>query len=128
MVEQMLNPSSVMMACIEEIINKAINQIISEKKEYHFIGQPYALDMKDYDSENPSLSFSLDVYPVLVEKDTKWKKVKVTPYTTELTEEEITGTLDQLRSSYADFQDVAEVAEDVLTRIKITYLNGKEVV
>lgn len=127
MVEQMLNPGSIMMASIEEFINTAINQLLADKGNYHFIGQPYGLDMKDYDSEKSTLVFTLDVYPTLAEKDQKWKKVKPDAYSVVLTDEEVAATVDQLRSSYATFEDAAEVAEEVLTRVKMTYLNGKEV-
>lgn len=127
MVEQMLNPGSIMMASVEEFVNTAISKAIAEYPDYHFIGQPYALDMSQYESDKPSLSFTLDVYPALAEKDKKWQKVKKDAYKSELTQKEIDATVDQLRSSYAQFDDAAEVAEDVLTRVKLSFLKGKEV-
>ena len=126
MVEKMLNPGSLMMSCLEEFIHDAVNQVVADNKDQQRIGQPYKLSMEQYGDEQSdgSFSFTLDVYPTLHEKDTKWKKIKKDPYTNEMTQEDVDLTLTQLRSSYAQFEDADIVEEDVLTRVKIVYKNN----
>jgi trigger factor len=124
MVEQMLNPGAIMMASIEEFVNRGINEAIQAHPEYKWIGQPYNLDTSKYEDEkNPSLTWSLDVYPEVVVKDDKRKKIKKSAYSTEVTQSEVDATVEQLRSSYANFEDAAEIADEVLTRAKVTYLH-----
>lgn len=127
MVEQMVNPGTLMMAIIEELINDGIQQILSQYPDHKFIGQPYGLDTTHYNDEDKAfLKFSLDVYPDLVEKNKKWKDIKAVAYDTAVTQQEIDATVDQLRSSYANFDVAEEVVEGVLSRVKVTYLHKKE--
>ncbi len=124
MVEQMMNPGAITMASMEEFVNKGINQAIANHPDYRWIGQPYALDMSKYEDEkNPSLVFSLDVYPEVVQKDAKWEKIKKSAYSTDVAQSDVDATVEQLRSSYANFEDAAEIADEVLTRAKVTYLH-----
>jgi FKBP-type peptidyl-prolyl cis-trans isomerase (trigger factor) len=76
-------------------------------------------------TESGRLSFTLDVFPEVVEKNTAWKKHKAEKYSTEVTQEDINATLDQLRSSYAQFEDVDIVGTDSLMRLKVSYQNKK---
>ena len=73
------------------------------------------------DIQSPSLVFTLDVYPEVIQKDTKWEKIKKSPYNTDVTKDEIETTINQLRSSYATFEDVSAIDKEVLVRAKVTY-------
>ena len=122
MVEEMLNPGSVMMAVLEEVMNQAIQQVIEAHADKRWIWQAYGLNTDKYKDENESgiISFTLDVFPEVKEKNTSWKKHTAKPYSTEITQEEVNGTLDQLRSSYAQFDDVEIVDVQSLMRLKIS--------
>ncbi len=123
----MVDPNTVMMATLEEIMNQALQQVVESYKDYKWIGQAYNLNTKDYKDANESgkLSFSLDVFPEVVEKNVTWKKHKADKYSTVVTQEDIDATVDQLRSSYAQFEDVEIVDTESLMRLKVTYQNKK---
>lgn len=127
MVEEMLNPGAVMMAVLEELVNQAVKQTIETYPDNRWIGQVYGLNTSDYKDENQSgtISFSLDVFPEVVAKDKKWEKHTEKAYSTDLTEEEVQATLDQLRSSYAQFDDVDVVDAESLMRLKISHMDKK---
>ncbi len=127
MVEEMLNPGAVMMAVLEELVNQAVKQTIETYPDNRWIGQVYGLNTSDYKEENQSgtISFSLDIFPEVVAKDKKWEKHTEKAYSTDLTEEEVQATLDQLRSSYAQFDDVDVVDAESLMRLKISHMDKK---
>jgi trigger factor len=127
MVEEMLNPGAVMMAVLEEVMNQTIKQVIEAHADKRWIWQAYALNTNDYKDVNESgtISFSLDVFPEVVEKNVTWKKHTEKAYSTEVTKKEIDATLDQLRSSYAQFDDVDVVDKESLMRLKIIQQDKK---
>ena len=127
MVEEMLNPGSVMMAVLEEIVNQSVKQTIETYPDNRWIGQVYGLNTSEYkdDKETGTISFSLDTFPEVAIKDDKWKKHTQKAYSTEVTDEEVNATLDQLRSSYAQFDDVEVVDTESLMRLKISHMDKK---
>lgn len=127
MVEEMLNPASVMMAVLEEIVNQAVKQTIEAYPDNRWIWQVYGLDTAGYkeDTESGTISFHLDVFPEIVEKNATWKKHTEKAYSTEVTQAEVDATLDQLRSSYAQFDDVDVVDTESLMRLKISHMDKK---
>lgn len=127
MVEEMLNPGTVLMATLEEIINQAVKQTVESHPDVRWMGQVYGLDTNNYksDTESGTFLFYLDVFPEVTQKDDKWKKHTQKAYSTEVTQEEINATLDQLRSSYAQFDDVDVVEASSLMRLKVTYEDKK---
>jgi len=127
MVEEMLNPASVMMAVLEEIVNQAVKQTIDVYPDKRWIWQVYWLDTAGYkeDSESGTISFHLDVFPEIIEKNDKWKKHTEKAYSTEVTQAEVDATLDQLRSSYAQFDDVDVVDAESLMRLKLSHIDKK---
>lgn len=127
MVEEMVNPGSVIMAVLEEVMSDALKQVVESNPDHKWIGQAYNLNTNEYKDDNQSgiLSFSLDVFPEVTEKNANWKKEKPKAYSVEVTKEEINTTVDQLRSNYAQFDDVDVVDADSLMRIKMTHQDKK---
>ncbi len=127
MVEEMLNPGAVMMAVLEELMNQAIQQVVEAHAEKRWIWQAYGLNTNDYKDtdESGTISFSLDIFPEVIEKNDKWKKHTEKAYSTDVTQDEINGTVDQLRSSYAQFDDVEVVDTESLMRLKISHQDKK---
>ena len=125
MVEKLANPASIFMATMEDIVNEAIQQVVTANPDMRWIGQLYNLDTSNFKdmSEEGTVSFSLDVFPEIQQKNDSWKKQKVTPYDTKVTQEDINTAIDQLRSSSATFDDVEQVTESSLMRLKITFLD-----
>ena len=129
MVEKLANQATVFMATLEDLVNDAIQQIVTTYSDKRWIGQIYNLDTSDFKDEQTegTVSFSLDVFPEVTAKNDTWKKQKVEAYETKVTQEDIDATVDQLRSSYATFDDVDTVDESSLMRLKISFLDKKGV-
>ena len=127
MVEKLANPANIFMATLEDLVNNGIQQIINAHPDQRWIGQIYNLDTNNYKDENEDgvISFSLDVFPEVAVKNDDWKKQKTEQYTTEVTQDEMDNTIDQLRSSYASFDDVELVDTSSLMRLKIAFLDEK---
>ncbi len=125
MVEKLANPATVFMATMEDLVNGAIQQIITQTPDVRWIGQIYNLDTAHFKEQNEegTLSFTLDVFPEVITKNDTWTKEKVKAYTMEVTDEDVDTALDQLRSSYATFDDVDVVTDTSLMRLKITFLD-----
>lgn len=125
MVEKLANPANIFMASLEEIVNGAIQQIMEAHGDKRWIGQIYNLDTSKINNTNEEgvLSFHLDVFPEVQEKNDAWKRHKVEAYSTVVTDEDVSATVDQLRSSYATFDDVDAVTETSLMRLKVTFLD-----
>ena len=129
MVEKLANQATVFMATLEDLVNDAIQQIVTTYSDKRWIGQIYNLDTSEFKDEQTegTVSFSLDVFPEVTAKNDTWKKQKVEAYETKVTQEDIDATVDQLRSSYATFDDVDTVDESSLMRLKISFLDKKGV-
>lgn len=127
MVEEMVNPGSVVMAVLEEVMSDSLKYVVESHPDHKWIGQAYNLNTNDYkdDAQSGTLSFTLDVFPEVIEKNKDWKKEKPKAYTVDVTDEEVNMTLDQLRSNYAQFDDVDVVDADSLMRIKMTHQDKK---
>lgn len=127
MVEKLANPATIFMATMEDIVNEAIQQIVTAHPDMRWIGQIYNLDTSNFKdmSEEGTVSFALDVFPEIEQKNDAWKKEKVSAYSTEVTQEDIDTALDQLRSSSATFDDVEIVTATSLMRLKIAFLDKK---
>lgn len=67
----------------------------------------------------------MDVFPEVVVKNNKWESTKVKPYSVEVSQKDIDTTVDQLRSSYATFDDVEKVTKTSLMRLKIAFLDSE---
>lgn len=127
MVEKLANPATVFMATMEDLVNGAIQQIVTQHSDIRWIGQIYNMDTSDFKDENSdgTVSFSLDVFPEVIVKNDAWKKQAMEQYTTQVSADEIEKTVDQLRSSYATFDDVDVVDESSLMRLKISFVDKK---
>ena len=125
MVEETVGKWQIMMAGIEEFMQKAVQKVVMDHPEIKFIGEPYAFDMAQYDAAdkdgNFSLSFRLDVYPEIIVKNDTWKKDKTAPYSLDVTDTEIDETLNTIRSSYAEYEAMEVVDTDAMVRVKVAY-------
>lgn len=127
MVEKSVNPMDLWMTVLEDIVNSILKQAVDKYPDYKRLGQIHDLNTEKFgkEDEDGTISFELDVFPEVEVKDDKWKSVKVSEYTIELTDEEIQKTIDQLRSSYANFEDRELVDETSLMRLKTQHLDDK---
>ncbi len=125
LVEKKINQGTLFMWVLEHHVNNCIQQILEEHGDKKWIGQIYNLDTKDYGDQenNGTIVFTLDVFPEVKEKDKKRKNHTAKWFDPVVSDEDIQTALNQLRSSYAGFDDVPEVTATSLMRLKITFLD-----
>lgn len=117
MVEKQVQPEYLTMGIYEEVINHGIKKLLDENKEIRFIGNPY--DIKDVKKDDEvTFTFKLDVYPEVVVKNADWKKLSINAIDTQVTEQEIQQTIENLQRQYAEYKDADEITESTVSKIK----------
>ena len=123
-VAQNIKPEYMQMAMYEEVINKALQNVIKDNANIQFIGQPYDLnDTKD--ENNRTITFKLDVYPDAEVKDKKWESIHIHDIDEKPTAEEEANARNNLRRQYADYQDTDTVTEESVAKVKFV-MNDKD--
>ncbi len=126
-VETNIKPEYMQMVMYEEVLNKALQQVVAENDKIQFIGQPY--DLQDNKEESGwAITFKLDVYPEVEVKDKKWETLSINPIESIPTAQEEANALNNLARQYADYQDTDIVTEDSVAKLKFVMKDkdGKE--
>lgn len=125
MVEQKVQPAYIQMAINEHLINKALQDILKEKTEIKFIGEPYGFDTKDENGVT-TVTFSLDVYPEVVVSGKKRESVKMDAISVEATEQEIEDSLLNIQKNYADYKDAETIsAKDTISKLGLEFFDAE---
>ncbi|UFX83458.1 trigger factor [Candidatus Absconditicoccus praedator] len=125
MVEEKANPEYIKMGIYEEIVNEGLKKIIEENPNIKFIGQIYNVNDKS-DDKNTTITFNLDEYPQVEVKNDNWKAAKIEKVDDSVTEEEIQQTLGNLQKQYAQYDDVEEMTQDTVAKVKFDFLDENE--
>lgn len=125
MVEQRVGAEYLKVAMYEEALHTATSMMLQEHSDKKFIGQMYDLRIDDSKPEAITLSFTIDVYPELVEKNDAWKKVTAHAATEPATDKEIEETLFNLQRQYADYKDATQIWPDSVFKVSLRFLDGK---
>lgn len=127
MVEQQIKPEYLQMAIVEEIINDSIKGVIKDHANIQFIGQPYDITPEDKDG-GKVISYKLDVYPEVVEKNANWKKLTIDPIDTTISPEDTQQAISNLQRQYADYKDADEITKTSLVKASYSMVDkdGKE--
>lgn len=124
-VEQKVQPEYVNMAITEHLINKGLQELLSENPTIKFIGEPYAFDTKE-DKGITTVTFSLDIYPEIEIKGKKWEGVKMDAISVEATEQEVEDSLLNIQKNYADYKDADLIsAKDTISKLGLEFFNEK---
>ena len=116
-VEKKVNPAYIEMWLLEEAVHAGTKQILDDNPDVKFIGNLYDLNREEKDG-NTIVTFKLDVYPEIEEKNQNWKKIKMEPVESDATEEEINSTILNLSRQYADYQATEAVSEETIFKVK----------
>lgn len=109
-VEQNIQPMYVEMAITEHLINDAIQDILKEKQDIKFIGEPYGYETKE-DKGTTVVTFHLDVYPEVKVEGKKWESIKMKAIKAEATEKEVEDSLLNIQKNYADYKDAETISD-----------------
>lgn len=122
MVEKNINPEYVESWAYEKLINKGLQEILKEQPDIKLIGEPYDLKQEKKD-DNTIINLKLDIFPEVEVVNNDREKQSVTPIDNTANEEEIQGTLMNIKKQYADYKDVDIIELDTISKIALEYLD-----
>ncbi|MEI6773803.1 MAG: hypothetical protein WCL18_03100 [bacterium] len=86
------------------------------------IGEPYDLKQEQKE-ENTIIDLKLDIFPEVEVINNDREKQSCTPIDNTATQEEIEGTLMNIKKQYADYQDTDTIELDTISKIALEYLD-----
>lgn len=119
-VEEKINPEYIEMGMYEKLVNQGLQDLLKDKTEIKFIGEPY--DLQKNEKEN-KVSIKLDVYPEIEVKDDKRKTNKMKKIIWNATDEEVEESLTNLKKNYADYKDTDTIQKDTVSKVSLDFLN-----
>ena len=122
MVEKNIKPEYISMGAYEKVINIWLQELLKEQPDLKLIGEPYDLKQEKKD-ENTIIDLKLDIFPEVEVINNDREKQSVTPIDNTATEEEIEGTLMNIKKQYADYQDADTIQLDTISKIALEYLD-----
>jgi len=122
MVEKNIKPEYISIWAYEKLINIGLQEILKEQPDLKLIGEPY--DLKQEQKEgNTIIDLKLDIFPEVEVVNNDREKQLCTPIDNTATEEEIEGTLMNIKKQYADYQDTETIELDTISKITLEYLD-----
>lgn len=122
MVEKNVKPEYIEVGAFEKLINIGLQEILKEQPELKLIGEPYDLKQEKKE-ENTIVDLKLDIFPEVEVINNDREKSSITPIDNSATEEEIEGTLMNIKKQYADYQDADSIQLDTISKIALEYLD-----
>lgn len=108
---------------IEMAVNDSIDKLLKDNsKEYQFIGDIYNMSLVP-DGDDLKVSYTVDVYPVAIKLDDKFKSAKIEKADDTVTEQDINSSYDNLLAQYGEWTNVDEITMDTSARAKISFLD-----
>lgn len=122
MIEKNIQPEYISVGAYEKLINKGLQEILKEQPDIKLIGEPYDLKQEKKD-DTTIINLKLDIFPEVEVINNDREKQSCTPIDNIATEEEIDGTLMNIKKQYADYQDTDAIGLDTISKIALEYLD-----
>ena len=122
MVEKGVKPEYLSIWAFEKLINTWLQEILKEQPELKLIGEPYDLK-QEKKGEDTVIDLKLDIFPEVEIVNNDREKQVCTPIDNTATQEEIEGTLMNIKKQYADYQDTDSIQLDTISKIALEYLD-----
>ena len=122
MVEKNIKPEYIAIGAYEKLINIGLQELLKEQPDIKLIGEPYDLKQEQKDG-NTIMDLKLDIFPEVEVVNSDREKQSCTPIDNTATEEEIEGTLMNIKKQYADYQDSDTIELDTISKIALEYLD-----
>lgn len=118
-VKQQTNPEYLEMMATQDLVNHWLDQLVNDHKDIKWIWEPQDINPS---KENPNeLTFSLDFYPEVEEKDAKFKKEHIEKYETEVSDKELDEAVVLLRKQFATYENREEMTLTTTSRVKLVF-------
>lgn len=121
MVEQNVKPEYIKMWIYEEAIHTWLNKIISENSNIRFIWNIYDLN-QDEKTDKVIFTFKLDIYPEVEVLNKNWETIKIEKVNDNVSDQEITDTLLNIKKQYAEYVDTDKATENTVIKVKYNIL------
>ena len=122
MIEKNIQPEYISVGAYEKLINKGLQEILKEQPDIKLIGEPYDLKQEQKD-DTTIINLKLDIFPEVEVINNDREKQSCTPIDNIATEEEIEGTLMNIKKQYADYQDTDSIQLETISKIALEYLD-----
>ncbi len=122
MVEQKIDPHYLQMWVYEEILNTWMEKIIDENSDIKFIWQIYDVQDKS-DEQNIVIVFKLDFYPQVEEKNKNWEEVTMQEVDSQVSQEEVDQTIENLKKQYASYENEQKINKDNISKLKLDFVD-----
>lgn len=123
MVEERVSPEYLKVAMYEEALHANTGKLLQEHADKKFIGQMYDLRIDDAKPDAITLTFTLDVYPEIVQKDTNREKLSAPVIQADASPEEIEETITNLKRQYASYAKADIVGEKSVFKVSLSFVD-----
>ena len=110
------------MGIYEKLINIGLQELLKEQPELKLIGEPYDLKQEKR-GDDTVIDLKLDIFPEVEVVNNDREKASITPIDNTSTQEEIEGTMMNIKKQYADYQDTDTIQLDTISKITLEYLD-----
>ncbi len=122
LVEEHIQPEYISLSIYEHLINKGLQEVVSENTTIKFVGEPY--DMKqDKKWEDTVVSLKLDIFPEVEIKNNDWTSLTMTTISPKATKEEIDEAMLRLKKNYADYKDADTMSRHSISKVSMSFLD-----
>lgn len=122
LVEEQIQPEYVSMSIYEHLINKGLQEVVTEESSIKFIGEPY--DVKqDKKGDDTVVSLKLDIFPEVITKNKDWTSLTMKTISPKATKEEIDEALLRLKKNYADYVDTDTMTRQGISKVSMSFLD-----
>ncbi len=122
MVEKNIKPEYISMGIYEKLINIGLQELLKEQPELKLIGEPYDLK-QEKKGDDTVIDLKLDIFPEVEVLNNDREKAAIVPIDNTATQEEIEGTMMNIKKQYADYQDSDTIQLDTISKITLEYLD-----
>ena len=121
-VEKNTKPEYIQMGIYEHLINKGLQELITEHQELKLIGEPY--DFKqEKKGDDTVMTMKLDIFPEVEVLNDDWQKEQLPEIKSAATQEEIDNALVSLKKNYADYQDTDVITHETISKVEMEFID-----
>jgi len=122
LVEEHIKPEYISLSIYENLINKWLQEVVSEQSSIKFVWEPYDIK-QEKDWENTIITLKLDIFPEVEVKNKDWISLDMQTISTKATKQEIDEALIRLRKNYADYKDSDIIWRNSISKVSMSFLD-----
>ena len=125
-VESMVQPMYITAWILENLVHKTLKKVIDENPNHYILSrEPYDFNpeqlSKKKDDGTYLVTFKVDVYPEVEEKDNKRQNISITKAEINIDEKQIDDVITSIQKQYANYIDTEEIGENTVAKCNIKF-------